>query len=108
MLLQRTRTLYFIHQPRPSGFEELNRLLEEGVFILVEFKQNKKNGVYYIGKVLRKENNDFAVSFLRRSLKCVNKFIFPLVEDVSLVPEIYIKKILLPPAVYGATKRQNS
>jgi hypothetical protein len=73
----------------------------------VEFKQNKKNVVYYI-TVLRKENNDFAVSFLRRSLKCVNKFIFPLVEDVSLVPEIYIKMILLPPAVYGATKRQNS
>jgi hypothetical protein len=43
-----------------------------------------------------------------KSSKCVNKCIFPLVEDVSLVPEIDIKMILPPPAVYGATKRQNS
>ncbi|KAH0813378.1 hypothetical protein GEV33_009413 [Tenebrio molitor] len=36
----------FMPQPRPSAFEELNRSPEEGDFILVEFKQNKKNDVY--------------------------------------------------------------
>jgi hypothetical protein len=42
LLPKRTRTLYFIAQPRPSAFEELNRLPEEGDFIFVEFKQNNK------------------------------------------------------------------
>lgn len=91
----------------PISFEYLDRCPNIGEYVLVEF--NSKQKTYYVGKVLSQiKENDFEISFLRKSIKCENRFLFPMVPDISHVLKKDIKMILPAPLTQGLTKRQKS
>lgn len=96
-------------QADPSGFEELHRDPLVGDYVLIEFKNDKRN-VYFIGNVTQRKDdeNDVEVSFLRKSSKVKGKFVVPNVPDVSSVHIGDIKMILPNPKPCGGTKRQQS
>jgi hypothetical protein len=76
--------------------------------VLVEFFDKKK--IYFVGVVTRenKEENEYEVKFLRRSVKYENSFVFPLTDDISCLKKENIKFILPKPTHVGTTKRQKS
>ena len=75
-------------------------------FVLVEFASKRSSlSVYYIGKVMSVESDDVIVSFLRKSHKWVNKFVYPIVEDIHPVSTKDIHAILPAPLVTGTTAR---
>lgn len=78
--------------------------------MLVEFKIRENNIVYYVGKILTDidENDEFEISFFRKSIKMQNKFILPNVIDIALIPLTNIKMKLPEPVLHGMTKRQQS
>lgn len=92
------------------NFEELKENPKQHDYVLVEFQISEKNIIYYIGKVLTDmdENNDYEISFYRKSHKRADTFILPNVLDISLVARERIKMKLPEPVLHGATKRQNS
>lgn len=93
-----------------NGFEDLERSPEVGDFVLTEFKINEKSKkpIYYIGQVLgsKDENGDLEVQFYRKHTKIPDKFVLPLVPDISTIAESAIKTILPKPNAHGKTKRQ--
>lgn len=104
----------WIPEVDPNGFEDLVRSPEVEDFVLVEFKikeKNKKDAwkkVYYIGQVSGNadENGDIEVTFYRKHQKIAEKFVLPIVPDISTVPGSAIKMILPKPNKHGKTKRQ--
>lgn len=80
---------------------------EEGEYVLVEFKA--KEPTYYIGKILTgiDKNQEFEISYLRKSSKVLGKFVLPQVPDLSNVSRGDIKMIL-PKPTYSGTKRQQN
>ena len=81
----------------------------EGDYILVMFPCKGKK--YYVGKVIKKadEDGDCEVSFYRLSSKANHRFILPNVPDLCSVPISDIKTILPKPTSHAAlTKRQQS
>ncbi|KAB0803423.1 hypothetical protein PPYR_00393 [Photinus pyralis] len=96
--------------PKPDDDMEeatINREPREGDFVLVKF--SAKKDVYYVGKVIsaKDKENDFEVSYLRRSLKCFNSFMFPDIPDLASVALENINMILpAPETSSGTTKRQ--
>ena len=79
-------------------------------FVLVSFKMHRKNIVHYVGQILelKKKCADFKISFLQKSVKTPSCFVFPIVEDCSIVSASDIKVKLPVPKSVGVTKRQNS
>lgn len=78
--------------------------LKVGDYIMTRFKANKKE-IFYVGQITAIEEKCCEVSFLRKSEKVKNKFIFPNVNDVSEVDKADIAFKLPDPRVTG-TKRQ--
>lgn len=95
-------------EAEPTGFEELERDLREGDYVLVKFHQ-KKN-IFFVGIVtgLKDDEGDYEVTFLRKSSKILDKFVYPTVPDICSVNEASIKMILPTPAPHKGTKRQAS
>lgn len=89
-------------------FTELEREPNINDFVLVQFTESLKTTIYYIGKILREEENEFVITFLRKSNKCLNAFTFPLEEDVSSTPKKDVNLILSKYLVVGKTKRQQN
>jgi hypothetical protein len=93
-------------------FEDLERSPIIGDFVLVQFKIKDKHEkiVYFIGRVLKNkdENGDIQVTFYRKHTKMIDKFILPIVPDLSMVPENDVKMILPSPVEQGKTKRQTA
>ena len=85
---------------------------EAGDFILIELEleegRNVGTKVNYVGKVLAvEENGGFRVSFLRMSSSFDrDTFHFPIIEDISEVPQDRFKGVLMP--LKGSTKRLSS
>lgn len=79
-------------------------------YVLVRFQSEKNNQVYYVGKIIQDKTTagSFEVTFMRKSSKIRNAFIFPAVPDVSVVDENDIKMKLIPEEHRGSTKRQQS
>lgn len=73
----------------------------EGQFILIKFPRK----IFYVAKVIGVTDNDFEVSFLRKSVKHFNCFLFSTMPDISFISLNEIAMILLEP-VPGTTKRQ--
>lgn len=95
-------------QPVESDtFPPLSRNPEEGEYVLVEF--NAKEATYYIGKILTviDKDQEFGISYLRKSSKVLGKFVLPQVPDLSSVCRDDIKMIL-PKPTYSGTKRQQN
>ncbi|KAK9709079.1 hypothetical protein QE152_g26801 [Popillia japonica] len=114
------------NMPELLNFEYLHRHPVPEEYVLVEF--NGKQPVYYVRQIKSQPTeNDFEVSFLRKSNNCYDTFLKPAVPDVSLVlvkhisydtflkpavPDVslvlvkHIKLILPPPLAQGLTKRQ--
>lgn len=65
----------------------------------------REKKIYYIAKVIGDKNQDFEVSFLRKSVKNPNKFHVPNVPDIATVAFHDIKMILPQPSFTGSTKR---
>jgi hypothetical protein len=66
-------------QLNENNFEELDRFPEVDDFVLIRFHINKsKKSVYYVEKILELKNDDqdFQVSFLRKSDKMAGKSFF--------------------------------
>lgn len=98
-----------IPEPEFVDFEDLERPPTTGDFVLVEFAT--KNKIYFVGKILsiEEESSECEVTFLRKSLKLENKFVMPLVPDVSFINKKCIKMLLPnPTTALGKTKRQQS
>lgn len=94
-------------EPEPVNFGNLHRHPIQDDYVLVEFITKQK--VYYVGKILSQRNeNEFEVSFMRKSTKGYESFFAPNVPDLSLVMKKDIKMILPPPLTHGLTKRQTS
>nr|CAD7587567.1 unnamed protein product [Timema genevievae] len=95
--------------PLSTTFEDIEIESQEGEFFLVQFDIPGKSKIVYIGEVvLKDEDDDYEVTFLKRSNKTSDKFVKPLVEDRASVHEDQIKMILPKPSFCGQTKRQNS
>lgn len=88
-----------------KGFEDGDQELKNEDFVLVRFQANKKN-FYYIGTILRIETSEAEIKFLR-SHKVIDKFIFPNVDDISIVNKRDIVLVLPKPTLAG-TKRHQS
>lgn len=93
----------------PDGFEDLHKMPIAEDFVLVEFKA-KKSIVYFVGKVLKRHNNndDYEITFLRNQRRGANKFVYPDVADVHVVLANDIKFVLPPPILCGHTSRQKA
>ncbi|KAK3931050.1 Thiosulfate-binding protein [Frankliniella fusca] len=91
-----------------TNFPPLKEAPKEGNYILVEFV-DKKSKVYYIGKVLKEEDDegDFEVTYLRRSLKVKDKFCLPNVADLKSVHRSDVKLVLPSPTCSGTKRQQN-
>lgn len=74
--------------------EEINRKPKIGDFIVVKFP-TKKDVKHYIGEVLNFLDDECNVKFMRRCLQ--HAFVFPQVDDISLIQEQDIVKVLNPP-----------
>lgn len=100
----------WVPEPRPSGFEELARIPVKDDYVLVEFKEStKKLPVYYVARILEVQSNgDFFVTYLRKSTKMRDKFIFPVLQENSIVQLSDIKLLLPEPKAFGSTTRQQS
>lgn len=104
----------FAVELNPTAFEELERNPDIGDYVLVEFAAENTKGkkIYYIGKLLSEidsvNENDYELTFLRKSEKMEGNFYFPDVPDIATVAKRDIKMILPQPLNYGKTKRQNS
>ncbi|KAK9693017.1 hypothetical protein QE152_g34500 [Popillia japonica] len=70
-------------EPTQNVFEftELEKEPNINDFVLVQFTESLKATIYYVGKILREEENEFVITFLRKSNKSLNTFTFPLEED---------------------------
>lgn len=74
-----------------------------GGFVMIKFD----NKIFYIAKVLKAlENNEFEVSFLRKSGKLQGSFIFPIVEDVAPVGRSDIVLLLPEPTNVNRNNRR--
>lgn len=71
-------------------------------YVLVRFA-TKKTVTYYVGKVLETINGEHLINFMRRK-KPGYHFVYPDVEDQSLVSEEHVMK-LPPPNFVGGTAR---
>lgn len=75
-------------------------------FVLVRFpgKQSK----YFVGEIIDEaaEGGDYEISYLRKSAKKDNSFLFPLEPDLALVSPTDIEIVLPQPTTTGKTKRQ--
>lgn len=74
--------------------------LKDGDYIMTRFKANKKE-IFYVSQITVIEEKCCEVSFLRKSEKVKNKFIFPNVKDVSEVDKADIAFKLPDPRVTG-------
>lgn len=84
-------------------FEDSQASIEIGDFVLVKFT-TKSSFIHYIGCVMKVNEDDFSINFLRRSNACSFSFIYPENEDVATVPKS--DAIKLPhPMISGGTKR---
>lgn len=99
-----------LKQVNPDRFEKLDRELDLGDFVLVEFKDGLTRKVFYIAQVLKPKDltEEVEVSFLRKCSKFEGSFTFPAVPDVSLVKLADIKMLLPAPKEIGSTKRLKS
>lgn len=79
---------------------------EVGSFVLIEF--HDKKSIFYVAKILHKNNDYFQVSYLRHSMKVKNSFLFPAVEDIAFINKNDIRSTLPPKINSGGTKRQQS
>ncbi|KAG5883789.1 hypothetical protein JTB14_036666 [Gonioctena quinquepunctata] len=82
-----------------------NGIVAKDDFILVKFF-TKKSHKYYVGQVRDiEQNGDYPVNFMRRTQPGYH-FVFPVVEDVSMVPADDAVKLPHPCSV-GGTARVN-
>lgn len=85
--------------------EEVNVFQEKdpevGDYLLVELEveegKTKGTKVNYIAKVLGVEPPSVNVSFMRKSTKMLNTFVFPAIEDEGEVKPDQVKGVLFPP-----------
>lgn len=90
-------------------FNELDGVPKKHDYVLVEFS-TKERKIYYVGKILTDldENEEYEISFFRKSEKFENHFVLPVNLDMSLIKKTDIKMILPDPTLHGKTKRQQS
>ncbi|KAK4877436.1 hypothetical protein RN001_009942 [Aquatica leii] len=90
-------------------FNELDGVPKKHDYVLVDFN-TKERKIYYVGKILTDidENEEYEVSFFRKSEKFEKHFVLPVNLDMSLIKKTDIKMILPDPILHGKTKRQQS
>ncbi|KAK9704559.1 hypothetical protein QE152_g27800 [Popillia japonica] len=77
-------------------------MLQESQFLLVKFIQKRTN-IFYTAKIIKViDQNDFDVMFLRYDQ---NKFVFPLVDDISQIRRCNIVAVLPNPLDMPGTSR---
>lgn len=87
----------------------VEKLKEVGDFILAVFSNDqKKNLVHYVGRIIEISGKKAKISFLKRSEKYQNAWIYPYKEDISWITFNQILMVLPPPTPLGTTKRQMS
>ncbi|KAF2896676.1 hypothetical protein ILUMI_09491 [Ignelater luminosus] len=100
----------FCPSPSPPAMDlVLNRDLKINDFVLVKFAVKWSDAdLFYVGRVLTISENqkEFCVSFLRRSNKISNSFIYPTVQGESIVMKADISMTLPEPVATARTKRQ--
>ena len=74
-------------------------------FVVIEFQP----GIFYVAQVLAEEDKDgdIEVSFLRKSLKLADSFVYPQVEDTDFLANSLVRAVLPAPMV-GQIKRLNN
>ncbi|KAJ8964063.1 hypothetical protein NQ314_005146 [Rhamnusium bicolor] len=94
-----------------DDFKDFNRNeLQANDYVLVCLKNEKNRDVFYVGQIVQKKSTAgfIEISFMRKSTKIKNAFVFPAVPDVSEVDDCDIKMKLRNPQKHGQTKRQQS
>ena len=78
-----------------------------GDFVIANVHTAAENCKKFIGKLVSgpDEDEDFEISFLERSRKIKNGFVFPEMEDLASIGKKDIEKILPPPHAAAQTKR---
>ena len=82
-------------------------ILKCGDFVIANVHTAAGNCKKFIGKLVSgpDEDEDFEISFLERSKKIKNGFVFPKMEDLASIGKKDIEKILPPPHAAAQTKR---
>ena len=82
-------------------------ILKCGDFVIANVHTAAGNCKKFIGKLVSvpDEDEDFEISFLERSRKIKNGFVFPEMEDLASIGKKDIEKILPPPHAGAQTKR---
>ena len=81
--------------------------LKCGDFVIANVHTGAGKCKKFIGKLVSgpDENENFEISFLERSRKIKNGFVFPEMEDLASIGKKDIEKILPPPLAAAQTKR---
>lgn len=82
------------------------KTVEAGEFVLVKFA-TKSSVAHYVGCVIKKEQNEYEIKFLRRQ-RSTWKFVYLPLEDLSTVMEHDIVFKLPFPKNVGGTERSKS
>ena len=82
-------------------------ILKCGDFVIANVHTAAGKCKKFIGKLVSgpDEDKDFEISFLERSRKIKNEFIFPEMKDLASIGKKDIEKILPPPHAAAQTKR---
>ena len=82
-------------------------ILKCGDFVIVNVHTAAGKRKKFIGKLVcgPDKNEDFEISFLERSRKIKNRFVFLEMEDLASIGKKDIKKIFPPPHAAAQTKR---
>lgn len=86
----------FIGNIETAENENIFTDVEVGSYALIRFS-TKKTVKYYIGKIVDQNDDGFEVKFLRKTK--ANKFCWPHVDDVAMVEENDIERILPNPQI---------
>lgn len=69
-----------------DNFLAMERQPIAGDYVLVQFDE-LKTVIFCVGKILNKKEDEFEISFLRKSNKSNNCFFHPVTEDISMIEE---------------------
>lgn len=73
-----------------------------GNFVLVKFLVLKKD-IFYVGQITSFQNEEYEIKFLRRQ-RNTSSFLFPTVEDISVVEKKDIAAVLPFSSTHGTAR----
>lgn len=90
-----------------EDFEDLRLIsdsvnIDVGNFVLVKFLVPNKE-IFYVGEITSLQEEDYEIKFLRRK-GSTNSFLFPTVEDISIVQKRDVVAVLPPSSSHGTAR----